>query len=110
MICSSVNRDRFIVRLPGWADSTQIWRKFRGSGRVRKSFHESSIIVSTWGIDLVGGVTVLLQISSMTQNKLIGPQRILESHKIKVLEVLKWPAYGSKETGLSVNREPPAGQ
>ena len=32
MICSSVNRDRFIVRLPR-TDSTQTWRSFRGSGQ-----------------------------------------------------------------------------
>jgi len=34
MICSSVNRERFIVRTPSKVpDSTQIWRKFRGSGQ-----------------------------------------------------------------------------
>ncbi|WP_363257561.1 AAA family ATPase [Parvibaculum sp.] len=32
MICSSVNLDRLIVRLLQVTDSTQIWRKFRGSG------------------------------------------------------------------------------
>jgi hypothetical protein len=33
MICSSVSRERFIVHTPSMVpDSTQIWRKFRGSG------------------------------------------------------------------------------
>jgi hypothetical protein len=33
MICSSLNLDRFIVRLLVGADSTQNWRKKRGSGQ-----------------------------------------------------------------------------
>ena len=33
MICASVNRDCFIVRLLAWTDSTKNWRKFRGSGQ-----------------------------------------------------------------------------
>jgi hypothetical protein len=32
MICFSVNRDCFIVRLLAWTDSAKNWRKFRGSG------------------------------------------------------------------------------
>jgi hypothetical protein len=33
MICSSVNRERFIVRTPSKVpDSTHFWRNFRGSG------------------------------------------------------------------------------
>ncbi len=34
MICASVNRDCFIVRLLAWADSTKNWRRFRGSGQI----------------------------------------------------------------------------
>src|SRR6516225_2878500 len=34
IICSSLNRLRFIVRPPLGSDSTQIWRRFRGSGQI----------------------------------------------------------------------------
>lgn len=40
MICSSLNLDRFIVRLLAPTDSTQIWRKFRGSGQFRQVIAE----------------------------------------------------------------------
>ena len=42
MICASVNRDYFIVRLPAWTDSTKKWRRFRGSGHVGATISSSS--------------------------------------------------------------------
>jgi hypothetical protein len=58
MICSSLNRLRFIVRPPLGSDSTQIWRSFRGSGHdeplVQCQFRKGSIdyeddCVTGWG-------------------------------------------------------------
>jgi hypothetical protein len=37
MICSSVNRDRFIIRLLQGTDSTHSWRNFRGAGHANRN-------------------------------------------------------------------------
>jgi hypothetical protein len=52
MICSSLNRLRFIRPSPlQWSDSTQIWRSFGGSGQSRNgndSLTQTLAVVGLW--------------------------------------------------------------
>jgi len=48
MICSSVNLDAFIVRLPSATDSTQNWRSLPGSGQLDTTGSDCRLVGEPW--------------------------------------------------------------
>jgi hypothetical protein len=92
MICSSVNRDLFIVRLLQLTDSTQIWRKFRGSRQehyITSKFLEHIKDEQSDLFDAVGAIRNALVVSEVIIE--LGTQHRAEKRQVDVTVYLDSP-------------------